>query len=293
EIVGRKKFMDLLTPASRALCETTFARFKELGSVAGAEFEMVRKDGSTFPVLLNATAIRDAQGRFVMSRSMLIDVTDKLAAEVALKESRAFLNNLIESSLDMIVASDAARRITLFNAAAQKCFGYEAREILGQPVGMLYGDATGGGAINETILNQGRWVGEIVNRRKNGDAFPSVLAASLLRDARGDVVGMMGISRDITDQKQREAEREKLIRDLEEALANVKTLSGFLPICAHCKKIRDDAGYWSQVEAYISRRTAATFTHSYCPECSVKMLEAEGIEVPEHLREATRNRPTS
>jgi PAS domain S-box-containing protein len=228
-----------------------------------------------------------------MSRSMLIDVTDKLAAEVALKESRAFLNNLIESSLDMIVASDAARRITLFNAAAQKCFGYEAREILGQPVGMLYGDATGGGAINETILNQGRWVGEIVNRRKNGDAFPSVLAASLLRDARGDVVGMMGISRDITDQKQREAEREKLIRDLEEALANVKTLSGFLPICAHCKKIRDDAGYWSQVEAYISRRTAATFTHSYCPECSVKMLEAEGIEVPEHLREATRNRPTS
>jgi hypothetical protein len=61
-------------------------------------------------------------------------------------------------------------------------------------------------------------------------------------------------------------ERERLIRDLQEALDRVKTLSGFLPICASCKKIRDDKGYWNQIEQYIREHSEAEFTHSYCPE---------------------------
>ena len=56
------------------------------------------------------------------------------------------------------------------------------------------------------------------------------------------------------------------------ALAKVKTLSGLLPICSACKKIRDDQGYWSQVEGYIQEHTDARFTHSYCPECARKFL---------------------
>jgi hypothetical protein len=57
---------------------------------------------------------------------------------------------------------------------------------------------------------------------------------------------------------------------LQEALANVKSLSGLLPICASCKKIRDDKGYWSQVESYIQKHSDATFTHGMCPECLKK-----------------------
>jgi DNA-binding response OmpR family regulator len=60
---------------------------------------------------------------------------------------------------------------------------------------------------------------------------------------------------------------------LQEALANVKTLSGLLPICATCKKIRDDKGYWSGVETYISKNTKAVFTHGICPECAKNMYE--------------------
>ena len=59
-------------------------------------------------------------------------------------------------------------------------------------------------------------------------------------------------------------------QDLEEALANVKTLSGLLPICAWCKKIRKDDGYWQQIEAYLHDQTKVDFTHSVCPECSKK-----------------------
>ncbi len=68
-----------------------------------------------------------------------------------------------------------------------------------------------------------------------------------------------------------ENEREGLIRELREALAKVKTLSGLLPICASCKKIRDDGGYWNQIEAYISKHSEAEFTHGICPECARKL----------------------
>jgi DNA-binding response OmpR family regulator len=66
-------------------------------------------------------------------------------------------------------------------------------------------------------------------------------------------------------------ERNKLILELQDALAKVKTLSGMIPICAWCRKIRNDKGYWDQVEAYIESRSNATFTHGICPECSKKM----------------------
>ena len=64
-----------------------------------------------------------------------------------------------------------------------------------------------------------------------------------------------------------DAERDALVKQLKEALNNVKTLSGFIPICAKCKKIRDDQGFWQAVESYISQRSEAEFSHSLCPDC--------------------------
>jgi hypothetical protein len=62
-----------------------------------------------------------------------------------------------------------------------------------------------------------------------------------------------------------------LIRELQEALTMVKLLSGLLPICASCKKIRDDKGYWTQIEFYIRDHSEAEFSHSLCPECMKKL----------------------
>lgn len=72
-----------------------------------------------------------------------------------------------------------------------------------------------------------------------------------------------------------ECERETLIRQLEEALVQVKALRGMLPICAWCKKIRDDKGYWTQVEQYICDHSEAVFTHGMCPECTARMLQED------------------
>lgn len=76
---------------------------------------------------------------------------------------------------------------------------------------------------------------------------------------------------DITEEKLTERAKEQLITDLCDALAQVKTLSGLLPICSSCKKIRDDAGYWNQIEAYISKHSEAEFSHSICPTCMKKL----------------------
>jgi preprotein translocase subunit YajC len=67
--------------------------------------------------------------------------------------------------------------------------------------------------------------------------------------------------------------QEKLILELQEALANVRTLRGLLPICAWCKKVRDDKGYWKEVEEYVRDKTDASFTHGMCPDCYVKVVK--------------------
>jgi len=82
---------------------------------------------------------------------------------------------------------------------------------------------------------------------------------------------MIAVARDITERKQNEEVREKLIEELHDALVKVKTLSGLLPICTSCKKIRDDKGYWNQIEKYIRDHSEAQFSHSLCPECSKKL----------------------
>jgi len=73
---------------------------------------------------------------------------------------------------------------------------------------------------------------------------------------------------DITERKLAEEEREKLIKELQESIKEIKTLRGILPLCSHCKKIRDDKGYWEQVDVYIHQHTDADVSHGICPECA-------------------------
>ncbi len=89
----------------------------------------------------------------------------------------------------------------------------------------------------------------------------------MMEELRATTVSRDCAAKDISERKRAEEQREQLIRELREALGNVKELSGLLPICASCKKIRDDKGYWNQIEAYISKRSKAAFSHGLCPEC--------------------------
>ncbi len=94
--------------------------------------------------------------------------------------------------------------------------------------------------------------------------------ATFFRPA-GEIGGMIGAILDITERKQAEHEKDRLIGRLQAALDKVKVLSGLIPICASCKKIRDDKGFWNQLENYISTHSDAIFSHGICPDCTQKL----------------------
>ena len=103
-------------------------------------------------------------------------------------------------------------------------------------------------------------------RKKSGELLTGLYSAVVI--AVGDEPCILSSIADITARKQAEQERERLVADREKALAEIKVLGGLLPICMSCKKIRDDKGYWNQIEGYIRSHSQAEFSHSLCPECA-------------------------
>ncbi len=137
-------------------------------------------------------------------------------AEHALAKSKNYVQNLFDSSLDMIVSVDQQRHIVQFNTAALKTFGYQPDEIIGKPVEMLYADLEASKMIGDQISETGMFVGEISNVRKNGEVFPSLISAAILLDEQGEIIGTVGNSRDITKHKQAESELAVYRNHLEE-----------------------------------------------------------------------------
>jgi len=103
--------------------------------------------------------------------------------------------------------------------------------------------------------------------------FEAVNAGAQDYLVKGQVTGEMLLRsiRYAIERKRIENEKAQIIAELQEALAKVKLLSGFIPICASCKKIRDDTGYWQQIESYIRDHSNAEFSHSICPDCTRKL----------------------
>ncbi len=104
---------------------------------------------------------------------------------------------------------------------------------------------------------------------KDGTKIPCIITAVPFKGLDGQLLGIVENFKDISQWLQAQKEKEVLQRKLEEALT--KALSGFLPICANCKKIRDDQGRWIQLENYIKSHTEAVLSHSICPECMRKL----------------------
>ncbi len=123
-------------------------------------------------------------------------------------------------------------------------------------------------------ITENRTISEEINYPYLG--FPMLVTCSPCFHDDGTLLGSIYVARDISKQKEGEQEREKLINELQDALSKVKLLSGIIPICASCKKIRDDQGYWNQLECYIRENSEAEFSHGICPDCYEKeMAEIE------------------
>lgn len=194
-------------------------------------------------------------------------------AQEALREKSAYLDSILKSAKEYAISTtDGAFRIKYYNPVAEKLHGYSPI-VLGRTVeeaGAM--DCVGGlEKARETVLKYGEYTCTAERKTPEGVRHIESRISGIFDE--GELIGFANFSRDITNERLSRSEREELIRELQEALAEVKTLSGLLPICSYCKKIRDDKGYWSRIETYIARHSTAEFTHSICPDCEKKALE--------------------
>jgi PAS domain S-box-containing protein len=220
--------------------------------------------------------------RRVLQQQQLME--EKQQAEAALKESEERLDSIIKSVPDIIYRIDAQGCINFISDGVIP-YGYLPRDLLGRNLlELVHPDDRVKAArrINERRTVK-RDSGDLELRFLVGSSGPIASesepiflfrAQGLYRTEQTNArifIGTQGIAKDITNRKRAEAEREKLVNELQNALAQVKTLTGLIPICASCKKIRDDKGYWNQIENYLRDHSDAQFSHGICPECARKL----------------------
>jgi len=202
------------------------------------------------------------------------DITERKQMEEALKESEEKYRKLFEEIADPIFVADPETGILIdCNYAALELVGRKRSELIGKHQKILHPpEEIEGGyskSFKEHISKQdGRVLEEQVITKKGEIKEVAIRANVIEVEGKKQIQGMF---RDITERKQAEEVREKLIEELHDALVKVKTLSGLLPICASCKKIRDNKGNWNHIETYIREHSEADFSHGICPECSRKL----------------------
>jgi PAS domain S-box-containing protein len=182
----------------------------------------------------------------------------------------AHLASIVETCDDAIISQTLGGTILSWNSGAERMFGYSAEDMVGEPIETLVPrDQRGEISDIRDVIQSGRRVERIetVRLRRDGTGIDVSITVSPIKNSDGNIQGASIILRDITERKRQENERSRLIEELTDALKRVKTLNGLLPICASCKKIRNDGGYWEQVETYIRSRSNAEFTHGICPDC--------------------------
>ena len=207
-----------------------------------------------------------------MNLQIEIDVSRKTG------ETNRQMAAIVEGSDDAIISKTLDGIITCWNMAAEVLYGYTAAEAVGQQSISLHIPPEHLDEIPDLLERIGRSESisshETTYRRKDGNDICVSLTISPVRNNAGTIVGTSTIARDITTQVRVRKEREKLIAELQEALAKFKTWQGLFHICAWCKKIRDDQGYWQQIEAYIHDHSEAFFSHGICPDC-VRKAQAQ------------------
>jgi PAS domain S-box-containing protein len=176
---------------------------------------------------------------------------------------------VLDESTDPIFCIREDGTYLYLNRAFSSAFGREPRELIGLRIFDVFSaeEAEKRMAVVRRAFATGETVVfDVRVPAVDGERF-YITSVKPVRTADGAVVAVVCISKEITERKRAELERERLIEALQDALLKVRTLSGLLPICSGCKKIRDDQGYWTQIETYISQHSEADFTHGLCPDC--------------------------
>jgi PAS domain-containing protein len=223
--------------------------------------------------------------------------------EAELRETLLLQKAILNCADYGIATTNLEGVVQTFNPAAEHMLGYSAEEVIGKATPMLWRDPqeiaeraqqlsaklgvpvdASFDVIAKKIELNGIEEGEWTFIRKNGSHFPCMIVVTPLGDEIHGFAGYLGVFRDITDRKRAESEKEDLIAQLKKMLKEVNTLSGLIPICAWCKNVRSDTGYWQTVEQYVRIHSDARFSHGVCSTCSEK-FKKDAVRVNEQAHD--------
>ncbi|MCH7740428.1 MAG: PAS domain S-box protein [Chloroflexi bacterium] len=212
ELIG-KPMVDLHHPDSLADASDLFRQFRETGVISDVELKYQRKDGTMFYASLSVSAVRDAEGNILRSRSTLRDVTERKKAEEELRIRVAAL----DAAAEMVVITDSQGTIEYVNRAFTRETGYEPDEVVGGTPRVLKSGRQDPDFYRDlwNTIKAGRvWSGTLINRRKDGSEYPEEMTVTPVIGDDGEVVRIIAIKRDISERLRAAAERETA-RDLE------------------------------------------------------------------------------
>ncbi len=243
---------------------------KILSGFEGAyESKCLRKDGAIFPIEVQAKMFlhNGKNARVTAVR----DITERKRNERQIEIEKHFSESLINSLPSTMYVFDQLGRLKRWNKNLESVTGYTSDQIKNMnPLDFIVlKDKTRVKEIIEKFFIEGSASIEADFLTMSGEAIPYLLTG--YKFVQNDLNYIVGIGVDIRDRVKSEKEKETLIEKLQATLVQVKQLSGFLPICASCKKIRDDKGYWNQIESYVRDHSEAEFSHSVCPDCFEKL----------------------
>jgi PAS domain S-box-containing protein len=293
-----ESFLSLILPEDRPAMQAWTDACAAGAKPDALEFRINLPDGTIRYIRGDGDAVFDDKNRLIYLAGSAQDITEQKLAEkellrysselakknAELRESEKEFRNLVEEAPLAISVVNKAGEIEYINKKNVEIIGYTRYETptLESWWSLAYPDP------EERKKITAVW-GDIQHRVLSGENVGTAERMIICKDGTTKDVELrfsraggkiLVIFNDITERKRAEkelqryaSELEKSNKELQEALVKVKTLSGMLPICASCKKIRDDKGYWSGVESYIARHSEVLFSHGICPECEKKMYE--------------------
>ena len=195
----------------------------------------------------------------------------QLAEELAacqreLRAAQEMEHRFFAESIDLLCFLDFNGHFKRLSPAWELTLGFTREELMSKPfIEFVHPDDRERTLRQNAAVRSGGQARSFENRYLCKDGSFRWLRWNASPDSEAKLI--YSVARDVTEAKRTEAERERLVAELQKALSEVKTLREILPICSYCRKIRDDGDYWHTVEDYVGKHTSSRFSHSICPDC--------------------------